>query len=101
MKEEDLEIFASAAGLRRQMSQFPGELSQPERVELLDRARHTIARECGMSLDDAHNTLYMAAEHGDIEVRCGAQFAAVIGWGRVLHCATRHDLRGAVHPELN
>jgi hypothetical protein len=101
MKDEDLQFFAAADGLRRQMLENPGRLSDAERVELLDRARHVLARELGVSPDDAYRAMYTAANHGDVEVRCGDQFAAVLGWGRVIHCATRAELRGVCHPDLN
>lgn len=101
MKDEDLELFAPCDGLRRKMLENPGQLSDAERVELLDRARHVIAREFGVTLEDAYRAMYEGANHGDVEVRCGEQFAAVFAWGRVIHCATRAELRGVVHPDLN
>jgi hypothetical protein len=101
VRDEDLQWFAPAASLRAKMLQSPGQLTDDERMELLDRARHVIAREASLSLEDAGRVMHETADRGDLEVRCGEQFAAVFMWGRVVHCATRAELRGVCHPELN
>jgi hypothetical protein len=101
MKPDDLAPFADCAGLRARMLENPGRLSDDERVELLDRARHTLAATYHVTLEDAARAMFEFGSRGDLEVRSGSEFAAVFLFGRVLQVATRHELRGACHPEFN
>jgi hypothetical protein len=98
---EDLAPFAACDGLRAHMLANPGRLTDDERLELLTRARASLATAFGLSLEDAGRAMHEAAKYGDIEVRSGSEFAAVFAYGRVVHCATRAELRGVCHPEFN
>jgi hypothetical protein len=102
MNENDLEVFAIADGLLDQIAQQrAGLLTDTERMTLLDRARESLARGTGSTLDEAGRAMHEAARHGDVTLQASDQFAVVSCWGRVLTVATRAELRGACHPESN
>ena len=102
MKDEDLEPFAVADGLlARIAAERPGKLTETEHRHLLDKARETLARATGETLENAGRAMHQAAAEGEFTLQCGDQFAVVTIYGRVLTVYARVELAGVCHPELN
>jgi hypothetical protein len=102
VRADDLAPFAVADGLLARMSaERPGKLTDAEHQYLLDRARETLARATGETLEDAGRAIHQAAAEGQFEWRCSDQFAVVTIYGRLLLVLARVELAGIVHPEHN
>lgn len=102
MREDDLAPFAVADGLlARIAAERPGKLTDVEHQHLLDRARETLARATGETLENAGRAMHQAAAEGEFTLQCGEQFAVVTIYGRVLTVYARVELAGVCHPELN
>jgi hypothetical protein len=102
VKEDDLEQFAVADGLlARIAAERPGKLTETEHRHLLDKARETLARGTGETLEMAGKAMFKAADEGEFTLQCSDQFAVVTMYGRVLTVYARVELAGVCHPELN
>lgn len=102
MKDEDLEPFAIADGLLdRIAAERPGKLTDIEHQHLLDKARETLARATGETLENAGRAMHQAAAEGEFTLQCGDQFAVVTMYGRILTVYARVELAGVCHPEHN
>ena len=102
MRDEDLAPFAIADGLLAKMEQQePSRATNDERQWMLDKARETLARVSGISLEAAGRELHVAAVTGNLTEQYSATFAVVSLRGRILYCMARHALRGVAHPERN
>jgi hypothetical protein len=102
MKDEDLEPFAIADGLLARMAaERPGKLTEVEHRHLLDKARETLARGTGETLEMAGKAMDQAATEGEFTVQASDQFATVVMYGRLLTVYARVELAGVCHPEHN
>jgi hypothetical protein len=102
VRDEDLEQFAVADGLlARIAAERPGKLTDVEHQHLLDKARETLARATGETLEMAGKAMFKAADEGKFTLQCSDQFAVVTMYGRVLVVYARVELAGVCHPELN
>jgi hypothetical protein len=68
---------------------------------LLDRARETLARATGETLENAGRALHQAGNEGEFTLAAGNEFCCVSIYGRLLVVMTRWELRGACHPTTN
>ena len=78
-----------------------GQLSDAERMAVLERARDTLAREFDISPDQAGRAMHEAADRGDFTLQASDRFVVVWCWGRLLASATRTELKAICHPEQN
>jgi hypothetical protein len=102
VRDEDLEQFAVADGLlARIAAERPGRLTETEHRHLLDKARETLARSTGETLEMAGKAMHQAATEGEFTLQAGDQFAIVTMHGRLLVVYARVELAGVCHPELN
>jgi hypothetical protein len=102
MREDDLASFAIADGLLARISaDRPGKLTEVEHQHLLDRARETLARATGETLENAGRAMFQACDEGEFTLQAGNEFAIVTIYGRLLVVMTRWELAGACHPERN
>ena len=102
MRHEDLAPFAVAEGLLAKIATDPpGQLTDAERQHLLDRARETLARATGETLENAGRAMHQAAAEGEFTLQAGKEFTCVTIYGRLLVVMSRWDLRGACHPGTN
>jgi hypothetical protein len=102
VRHEDLAPFAVADGLLAKIATEPaGQLTDAERTYLLDRARETLARGTGETLENAGRAIHQAANEGEFTLQAGNEFACVSVYGRLLIVMSRWALRGACHPGTN
>jgi len=102
VRDEDLAPFAVADGLLARIAdERQGGLTDTERMYLLERARETLAKATGETLEMAGRALAEAGFRGEAEVRAGEYFATVVAWGRLLVVYARSELRGSCHPDSN
>ena len=102
MKDEDLEQFAVADGLlARIAAERPGKLTETEHRHLRDKARETLARATGETLENAGRAMHQATAEGEFTLQAGNEFTCVSIYGRLLVVMSRWELRGACHPSTN
>jgi hypothetical protein len=102
VRDEDLAPFAIADGLLAKMATDPpGQLTDAERMYLLDRSRENLAKATGETLENAGRAMHQAADEGEFTLQAGNEFACVTIYGRLLYVVTRWELRGACHPGTN
>jgi hypothetical protein len=102
MNQDDLAPFAVADGLlARVAAERPGKLTEVEHRHLLDKARETLARGTGQTLEEAGRVMFKAADEGEFTLQGSDQFAVVTIYGRVLTVYARVELAGVCHPERN
>jgi hypothetical protein len=102
VRHEDLAPFAVADGLLAKMATDPpGQLTDVERMHLLDLARETLARATGETLENAGRAMHQAAAEGEFTLQAGKKFTCVTIHGRLLVVMSRWELRGACHPASN
>jgi hypothetical protein len=102
VRSDDLAPFAVADGLlARIAAERPGKLTDAEHRHLLDKARETLARSTGETIEMAGKAMHQAAAEGEFTLLCGDQFATVTLYGRLLVVYARVELAGRCHPERN
>jgi hypothetical protein len=102
LRHDDLAPFAVADGLlARIATDPPGQLTDAERMYLLDQAGENLARATGETLENAGRAMHKAADEGEFVLQAGNEFATVAIYGRLLYVVTRWELRGACHPGTN
>ena len=101
MREDDLARFAVADGLLARIQQRPSGMSAEEREYLLDMASEQLARAADLDPAEARHLLEPFTPDNQTTIQCGAQFACVSAFGRLLVVFARVELRGRCHPDLN
>jgi hypothetical protein len=102
MNHDDLAPFAVADGLLAQIATEPaGQLTDTERLYLLEQARENLAKGTGETLENAGRAMHQAAAEDEFTLQAGNEFACVSVYGRLLVVMTRWKLRGACHPGTN
>jgi hypothetical protein len=102
MRSGDLAPFAIDDGLLARIATEPaGQLTDAERLYLLDQARTNLAKATGETLENAGKAMHQAADEGEFTLQAGNEFTCVSIYGRLLVVMTRWELRGACHPDTN